>query len=261
MKTLLTIVFFQLLFSLSSFAQEQPDSAMDKKVNFLLTKFENKTITETEKKEIKNLTYKIQNKGFILEEKFHDYQGSLKEINAALNIWIALGDTINEANNRKYKGYLLGHLSDFSVAKGEIFSAINLFKLKNVEWGVAVSQFDLAKVYDFQHNLDSSFIYANYALSYWKTKRDTSRIITINNLLIRLYCEAKNFTLAESLQKESLQLISFRNLHYQPVFDFYFLSYQLNEQQHKRELSIYYKNKLKEISEKNGIVKSEYDAN
>ena len=104
MKFILSFIFP--LINLSLFGQHLSADSTNNQIALLLNKVADKSISDEERKELKGLTYTIQNKGFSLEEMSHDYKNSLGEIDKALAIWIAMADTINEANNRKFRGYL-----------------------------------------------------------------------------------------------------------------------------------------------------------
>ena len=133
-------------------------------------------------------------------------------------------DTLNVANNKKFKGYLLGRFGKFSEAKAEIQVAIDLFRLKNKDWGVAVSQFDLSRVYEFENKTDSAIYYSNISLSYWKSKGDNGRILGINNMLMNLLLKSKQLEKAVVIQKESEMLATNPELHWQGIIDFYLVS-------------------------------------
>jgi tetratricopeptide (TPR) repeat protein len=119
-----------LLFVFPAFAQTSltiaPDTA---RIQVLFEKAHQHSLSAEEKKEFRLIGYGIQNRGFAAEEKEHNYDKALDSINKALIIWTALDDTLNEANNRKYRGYLLGHLKKFPEAKTEINRAIGLFEI------------------------------------------------------------------------------------------------------------------------------------
>ncbi|MEO6670707.1 MAG: hypothetical protein ABIN36_14595 [Ferruginibacter sp.] len=239
-----------MFFSLALFAQDSTRILTNLKINSLLSKIYDNSIVPKEKDELKQLTYLIQNNGFTLEEISHDYQNSLLDIEKSLSIWIAMKDTLNEANNRKFRGYLLGHLKRFSEAKQEINQAINLFKTKNRLFGIAVSESDLSKVYEMESNLDSAIFFASSASSYWRDKEDTFRIISNNIQLMNLFNKSKRYIEAEKLQFLTKHMIN-ENLHWRPLIDFYFVSGQLFSNLHKKKLHRFYKklytHKLKEL--------------
>jgi len=252
-----------LFISLMGFGIATPDSIVDAQINYLLEKIISATINDNERIELKTLNYAVQNEGFILEEKSKDYEGSLVQINKALNVWIALNDTINEANNRKYKGYLLGNLNMFPEAKNEINLAIKLFQLKNYNYGVAVSQFDFAQVYKLENKLDSALFFANLALKFWKAEGDKKRILIINNLLIAIYTQSKKYTYAEEIQLESKEISKLEGMYWMPLIDFYCVSYQLYEQTNSSSAETYRTlyNKKKEYLKKQGIsANSKYES-
>jgi len=242
MKNLFALSF--LLITICSFSQQayQADTTIDGKIKLLLDKKKIQTLSDQDKKELKNLIYTIQNKGFELDEISHDYKGALEQTNKAISFWIESSDTISEANLRKYKGYLLGNLGQFSEAKSEIHTAIYLYQLKHKEFGVAVSQFDLSKVYDNESKFDSAVYFANSALRYWKTQGDTFRILSNKIELMHLFIKLRKYDKAEKIQKESEKLNIKKGLPWQQLIDFYFLSYTLFEKTNNNSEATKYKN-------------------
>lgn len=160
----------QLVLVLLSFitycVQAQTPDINDETTVSLLKKANAKIMTSDERKELKKIAFALQNFGQNLDELKHDYKGSLKYINEAIMLFDSMDDTLSVANNKKFKGYLLGRLDNFTEAKIEIDESIRLFKLKKADWGVAVSQFDLSRVYEFKNKLDSAIYYSNTALVY-----------------------------------------------------------------------------------------------
>jgi len=242
------------LFFLSISAFGQADS-LDHRVSELLQKAKIHQLSEDEVKEIRTYATSVQNHGFALEEGGHDYAGSLNEINRSLNIWRQLRDTQRTANLLKYKGYLLGHLNRFSEAKTEIDSAIQLFDAVKYTSGVAVSEFDLSKVYELELKLDSSLKYAALTLAFWEIKKDTVRILISYNQTMNLYLKMKDYQLAANTQNEASPLLAKKNLHWRQVMDFYFLSIQLYKKLSQSVLQRKYQglfdNKRKELSAEN----------
>jgi len=245
----------------SLYCQDKGDTT-ETRINILVNKFNKGTLNAQEAKEIKELTYKIQNKGFTLEEKDHDYQNSLVYIEKALNIWIAIHDTANEANNRKYKGLLLGYLNRFPEAKKEIQTAIYLFASVQRYYGIAVSQFDLAKVFESEGLMDSAFYYANAALAYWKNANDTSRIVICTNYKLHLFYKTNELTRADQLQKQSEALVFKKDLYWQDYIDYFYLSKQicekLNHKKMAKKYKLLYDQKVELLKKQNIVAKSAY---
>ena len=234
---LLLFVFF------NSFGQEQTDNAGNK-FELLLQKASKQTLNSDDRKTLETLTYQIQNYGFSLEEHHNNYSGSLERIDSALKSWQVLIDTVNQANLYKYKGYLLAHLKKFPEAEANVRQAIFLFGFKGNQPGVAVSYFDMSKVYEMENQLDSALAYAFKASNFWQTRQDTFRMVTVNNQLINLYCKKGNFAEAKKLQQTSKVMVDNKELHWRPVIDFYYLSAKLYSRSESR-LSQYYQNQYK----------------
>jgi hypothetical protein len=247
MRQLTIILLFIILFSFGG--KSQTDTTNDSKINFYLNEFKAKTLSDKDKKELKMLLWGVQNKGFRLEEGAHDYKGALVQINKALQLWIEIADTASEANLRKYKGYLLGHLNEFPEAKTEIHRAIDLYRSLNMDFGVAVSQFDLSKVYELEPKLDSAKYFAQTALTYWKTQADTGRILDNVNELINIHNKLGEYSKSEKIQKESQPLLMAKDLIGPEITDFYFLSCQLYEKLKNSDMANKYKKLYSDRSE------------
>lgn len=220
MKYLLSFLIFYIGFF--GFSQAQTDSS-----EFLLNKLRSNTITDPERKQLKTFAFDLQNRGQSLDESKHDYAASLILVNKAIIIFNALNDTLNEANNRKFKGYLLGRFNKFAEGKVEIQQAIYLFQLKKADWGVAVSQFDLSRLFEFENKLDSALFYCNIAISYWKANGNAARIFLNQNMLINLLTKLNRLAEAKILQTESTKMAENPKEHWQGLLDFYIVSENL----------------------------------
>lgn len=216
------ISFLVLYVGLLGHSQAQTDSS-----DYLLNKLVSKTITDAERKELRILAFDIQNRGQMLDESKHDYTTSLILVDKAITIFNSLGDTLNEANNRKFKGYLLGRFGKFDEGKVEIQQAIHLFQLKNADWGIAVSQFDLSRLFEFENKPDSALFYCNIAISYWKAKGNAARIFLNQNMLINLLTKSNKLAEAKLLQTESSKMAEDPEQHWQGLLDFYVISENL----------------------------------
>lgn len=142
----LNILLILCLTSSFCYGQSGPDTT-GKRSEELLKKNIDNTINDKERNELRTHIYSIQNTGFNLIEGTHDNKNALVYIDKALSLWITVKDTLNEANNRKYRGFLLGKLNRFGEGKADIKKAIYLYKLKKKDYGVAVSHFDFSKLY------------------------------------------------------------------------------------------------------------------
>jgi len=60
--------------------QRASDTVNHYNISELVDKAKNKTITKAQIKTLKDSTHKIQNEGFNLEEKAHDYRASLEAV-------------------------------------------------------------------------------------------------------------------------------------------------------------------------------------
>lgn len=260
----LLIILVVLLTGLPGYSQGTNMIEYNRKVDSLLNRIESNTMVDTDKNELKAMAFDLQNRGQFLDEREHDYKNSLVFINKAIAIFKYLDDTLNIANNKKFKGYLLGRFGKFSDAKSEIKQAIDLFRSKNREWGVAVSEFDLSRVYEFENKLDSAIYYCTSSLTYWKSQNDIFRIVNNQTMLIHLLVKDKQLSKAKSIQEELEQLTNATKLQWQAMIDFYLVSAKLYEALNTPELSAkyttLYNNKIVELKQQNIVAKSYYDS-
>ena len=259
MKFYITILI--ILIFLHTNGQEANDS-VSVKTNGLLEKIKQQGISDIEKKALTANARHFQDKAFEFDEMKNDYGKALEQTEKAMVIYTALKDSVNEANLLKYKGFLLGHLGQYNEGKKEIYKAAVLFGIKGRAYGVAVSQFDLSKVYEFESMIDSAIYFANQALYYWKPEADTFRILTINNQLMNLWIKSNNLNQAKKIHAVTEPLLKNTDIHWMPLIDYYFLSARLFESLKIKEASGKYEklytDKIYELKQKNIATKSRY---
>ena len=223
MKNLIS--FILLVAFLPVFAQNYNDVLADeKKAEQLLDKVRSKQATEDEKKELFDIANLLQNRGRDLDEKQHQSKKAVAEVEKAIVFFNALNDTLSLANSRQYKGYLLGRMGKFREAKNETEAAIDLYRLSNMNAGVAISQFDLARMFEFENRLDSAIYYASLSRAFWKPKQADQRVMIADNMLVSLFLKSNQPEKARSVQEESSLLAKNPDMHWQSVIDYYFTS-------------------------------------
>jgi tetratricopeptide (TPR) repeat protein len=251
----LFIILTVLLASLRAHSQDNVIAAYKHNPDSLISKIKNNTITGADKKDLTAIAFDLQNRGQSLDEREHDYKNSLELINKAIVVFEYLNDTLDIANNKKFKGYLLGRFGKFDEAKREIKQAIELFRSKSRESGVAVNEFDLSRVYDFENKLDSAIYYCSSGLTYWKYQHNISRIVINQTMLIHLLVKDKQLMKAKSIQEECEQLTTTTKLYWQNMIDFYWVSAQLYKALNDAELSSKYQalyhDKILELKQQN----------
>ena len=171
-------------------------------------------------------------------DSYNDYEKAKEYIDSSIYVWKKIQDTMQLANVYKYKGYLLGKMHKFQEAKDTIKLAEKLYILNNFDLGLAVCYFDLAKVYEEENIIDSSFILLEKAKEIWLTYNDTFRIVGINNALINLHIKNKNFEKTLPLIDENDKLIQKETFQETPLLEFYKLRiavYKETKQQAKLE--------------------------
>lgn len=181
------------------------------------------------KNELVHCAFKIQNEAFLLDEMECKFDSARILTEKALEIWRYIDDTLNQANLLKYLGYLNGHLGKLDLAKSQIHEAIKFYKLKNAEYGVAVSLFNLSRVYEYQHNIDSALYYANRSKEFWTIQKDAGRLLSLNNHLLHLYSLSGSSENYEILIEQNNRFVEAPDIYWQNELDFYFVTSELYE--------------------------------
>lgn len=200
-----------------------------------------KQITKEEKEGLVNCIYIIQNSGFMYDEKECKYDSAKAQIEIALKLWKYLKDTLNQANLLKYLGYLNGRLGQYRLAKSQIQEAIKLYEVRNANFGIAVSLFNLSRVYEYQNIIDSAIYYTTQAKIFWTTKKDTSRLILLNNNLIHLAAKTNFPRNYEPLINENNVLLSNARTYWLQELDFYYVTFEFYKNLNNKKQNIFEK--------------------
>ena len=121
-------------------------------------------------------------------------------------------------------------INKIPAAKTEIRTAIYLYRCKNIGTGAASSQFDLARIFEFENRPDSAIYYASAAGDYWKLQDNNLQTIVINNLLLYQLLQLNQTEKAETVYRESETLLKKQMPHWQPLLDYYFTAMLLFRQ-------------------------------
>jgi hypothetical protein len=221
LKINLAIAIFLINFSLANSFAQTSDCEV-RIIEFL--KSDAHSLSGEQKRKILSCIFQIQNQGFLYDEQECKYDSALIKIETALAAWEHLHDTLSQANLLKYMGYLNGRLGNMALGKQQIAKAISLYKAKSAEFGIAVSLFDLAKVYTFDNKLDSAVHFSKEAKAYWVTQDDPSRLLVVNNHLIYLAGISEIKSTFEALIVENNLLMKNPDLYWQNELDFYFVT-------------------------------------
>jgi hypothetical protein len=128
---------------------------------------------------------------------------------------------------------------------------------------VAVSQFDLARVYECEKKFDSGILFANKAFLYWQQNEDTLRLLGIECLLCHLYLQLNEMDKAEQWLQQAEKLNAKPKLHWQPQIDFYFVAallYKKKGMQEKENLyTDLYRRKIEGLKSQNINARAYYD--
>ena len=142
----------------------------------------------------------------IYDEYLGQPDSALHFANQSLSIWKSINDTLQQANLYKYTGLLKGQLGNFEMAKQDIEKAIGFYKAVQFEQGIAVSQFNLARIYFEEGTMQESKVLHERALAYWKSMNDKNRIFTNNLFGVELYSKLGDKKKVKKLLRENYDL-------------------------------------------------------
>ena len=95
------------------YGQEQTHAQIAVDAKILSDKIISKNYSDDDRKKLKDIANLIQNTGQSIGETYKDNKKALQYTDSAIFLFNILGDTLSEANNRKFKGYLLGTIGKF----------------------------------------------------------------------------------------------------------------------------------------------------
>jgi tetratricopeptide (TPR) repeat protein len=258
------VLWLLLMAALSAKGQNHGEAISEQKTSLLLDKIRLQLATEDDRNDLQKIALALQDKGQWLDEHSHDYKKAAQHIDRAIELYQALGDSLNLAFNKKYKGLLLVRQGKTAAAKAEIRSAIDLYRRKNTGAGVAAAQFDLARIFEYDNKQDSAIYYAEQARAYWKEQEDNLQIIVINNMLVYHLLQQSRAEKAQLVYNESKLLLAKQPTHWQPLLDFYFTSMLLFRQINDATLANQYRelyfDKMETLKKEGISAKSYYES-
>lgn len=235
----------------------------EKKADRLLHTIKSGQGTHEDSTSLQTMASAFQNSGQRLDETNHDYKKALDHIEKAIALYDGLGDTLNIAFNKKYKGHLLVRLGKIPQAKIEIRTAINLYRAANTGAGVASSQFDLARVFEFENKTDSAIYYAGASRDYWKQQQNNLQLLLINNMMVYHLLQLNQTEKAEAVYHESELLLQKQPAHWQPLLDYYFTSMllfrQINDIHNSSHYRVLYLQRVEALRREGIAAKSYYE--
>lgn len=257
------LILLLLIASLSASGQNHGEEINEKRMEQLLNKLQARQATEEERNELKKIALAVQERAQWLEGNMRDYKKAAQTADKAIQLYEALGDTLNLAFTKKNKGLLLVRMGKTAAAKTELRAAIQLYRLKNTGAGVAAAQFDLARLFEYETKQDSAIYYAEQSRSYWKGQDDNLQIIVINNMLVYHLLQLNKTEKAELVYNESKLLLAKQPVHWQPLLDFYFTAMLLFRQTNDASLVAHYRDfyfeKIEALKKEGTTARSYYE--
>ncbi|OFX68097.1 MAG: hypothetical protein A2X14_01480 [Bacteroidetes bacterium GWD2_33_33] len=190
-----------------------------------------------------------QNIAFVYQEKLQNFNKAEEFTLKSISNWREINDTLNEANLLKYLGAIQGELGKYDIAKSNIKCAINKFRLKQFNAGIAVSYYDLALVYEKEERSDSCIHFLNLNKKFFEAKNDTFRIFNVNNKLLYTYIKTNNFEQIEQLINSNLSFQVSQRVRWNQKLDFYQFSNEYYTKIKNETLSNDYLNKYKTLKD------------
>ena len=119
----------------------------------------------------------------------------------------------------------------------------------NMDFGVAVSYFDLAHVYAAEGKIDSALVFAYANLEYWSTRNDTGRIGGAHCLLAYLYSLDGNYKEAKKFIAQNEMLLLTSDVHWQLKLDQLYLGTIVYSESDESDLAHKYKDQYDRLVE------------
>ncbi len=132
------------------------------------------------------LAFARQNIGFIYEERLNRPDTAVGFINASLELWHEINDTLQIANLYKYRAYLYGITGRIADGMKDIDTALMLYTAKKNEPGIMVTLNNLAGIYAAAGKPDSALNYYRKVLVFWEKNEVAERIFNINLHILSL---------------------------------------------------------------------------
>ena len=119
-----------LIVSLSAAGQNHGDDINEKRIDLLLNKLQAQQATEEDRNELQKTALALQERAQWLEGSARDYKKAAQAADKAIQLYQALGDSLNLAFTKKNKGLLLVRMGKNAAAKTELRAAIQVIWLK-----------------------------------------------------------------------------------------------------------------------------------
>ena len=204
------------LFCLLLIGISQKSAAQSDTISALITRLKKTAITAAEKKALRAFAFDIQNRGQRLDESGRDYKKALQLTESAIYLFKCLQDTLSEANNRKFKGYLLGR---------------SLFQLKQADWAYLSLTFQ--GFTNFRTNLIQHCIIATQQSPIGNGKAILKGFFLTKTCFINLLTKRNELTIAQKVQFESQKITDSIKPQWQGLLDFYIVSENLYKVTHE----------------------------
>ena len=171
------------------------------------------------------------NAGCIFDERLNAPDSALQVLQKSIPWYQKTNNTNGEANVLKYMGLLESKTGDGEIALNYTRKAISMFSKTEHRSGLAVSFYDLARIFETQSNYDSCLYYIEASQNIWDQMGNQDRTFTNNTLAMKAYTSLGELEQASSYfdKNESLRKDSGLNIHYIPLLDYLRQAVSLHE--------------------------------
>ena len=146
----------------------------------------------------------LSNAAHLYEEQFANIDSALLLAQQGLEYSIAANDTLNKGHGYRYTGFLIGISSNnIDEAISRIEKSKEFYSLRSFDDAIAVSDYDLARVYYKQKQYDLSEKLLQKSTNYFKEKQVLQRIFNNNLFGLRLYKESGNAKMYNQVKTEN----------------------------------------------------------
>ncbi len=159
------------------------------------------------------------NRASLFAEVLNQYDSAIVLIDSAIVLWSKIGDTMQLANNIKYKGLLLGLNRKLIEGEALLKTADHMFEENNFEPGQYSCMLDLTKIYAVNNQCDSLIKYYRICYPYFNSS-DKYRLFVLNNNVFLGFACMDSQTLSK-LVKENINMFANSNVFAYNRIEFY----------------------------------------
>lgn len=134
----------------------------------------------------------LGNVAHLYEERFQKPDSALILSQKSLEYALATNDTLNTAHGYRYTGFLTGILGNADAGIELIKKAFPYYEMMHNKDGLAVAQYDMARVYGENERWSESLASLNASTAYFKEKTNLQRVFNNNVYAMKIFKSSNN---------------------------------------------------------------------